>query len=117
MQPDENDIIFNKYSVDFGELFSRLYEFMGVADKDSIIDTLGFIWDVFSIIALIISAIFIFGIIYTLIRIEQTSELEMKQVKTNERLYRELHGRKNKIMCGMKSVSYTHLRAHFTKSK
>jgi len=54
-------------------------------------DTLGHIWEVYTIIAFIISAIFIYGIIYAYLRNNQFASMMLEGVTREEQLYQELY--------------------------
>lgn len=95
MQPDSNDIPFNTYQIDiFGatiDAFSgsggamasfvaRMYDLFIVA------------WSVAAVIAFVLSALLLFGIIYTYIRANQLDEAVDEFVAQAEAAYRQYHG-------------------------
>lgn len=92
MQPEDNDIIFTSYGPDFN-LLETLFGFFSNADSSfsSTIEFLQTLWAVYSIIAFILSALFIVGIIYAYMRITQLSEIQEEQLLEQEKLWRELH--------------------------
>lgn len=57
----------------------------------NIYDVLGTVWDVYSIIAFIFSAVLIFGIIYAYVRNNQLIQIEVETIRDQERLYKELY--------------------------
>jgi hypothetical protein len=90
---DENDIVFNTYGLN-GDFLGRIFEFFtgGGFSFSSFLELLGTLWTIYSIIALTLSALFIFGIIYAYIRIGQMSEIEEEALAEQEKMWKELHG-------------------------
>ena len=103
---DENDILFNEYSLDFfgflrlffdgsgadsgsgtGGALSSLSSFFG-----SLVDFIETFWSVFVVFSWLLSALLIFGIIYAYMRASQLGDIESEGIANNERLYAELHG-------------------------
>ena len=84
MVPDDNDIIYNQYTPDFLGIIRRIYE--GVSGSDASAD--GFIariltlWDVYSILAFLLSLLFIIGIIYSYIRLGPVSYTHLRAHET-----------------------------------
>jgi len=103
--PDENDIVYNNYGPDLEAVGRWLFETLtgnrttaeangSVSLWDSIQLWLLQLWEIYSIIAFIISAILILGIIYVYIRLNQIAEIEYKVVKDTEKLWHEMYGEK-----------------------
>ena len=93
MQPDANDVIFQQYTPDLLGILQAIYSLFGgsTIDSESFAALLSKIWDVYSIIAFIISAGLLFGVIYAYIRYNQASDLEEKTIEVSERLYQEYY--------------------------
>lgn len=72
-------------------------QFFGFDFFAPIFDLLLSIWNVYSIIAFILSAILIYGIIYSYLRDIQLGDVILDQVRQQEQLYQEIYGgtRKN----------------------
>ncbi len=96
---DENDIPFTTYGAETN-IFKVLYEYISGSSLnttatgswyDGILALLLNIWTVYSIIAFSLSALFIFGIIYSYLRIAEYSEIEEAMLAEAERKWRELH--------------------------
>lgn len=94
MQPDDNDIVINQYGPDLLGAVQNLFGWFSGQEGNTNDFYLFFIqfWQVFSIIAFLLSAVFIFGIVYAYIRFNQLSEIEMDQLLEAEVLWKELHG-------------------------
>lgn len=90
---DENDIVVNTYGLN-ADFFRGIFEIFTGSDLsfDSFLELLGTLWTIYSIIALTLSALFIFGIIYAYIRIGQMSEIEEEALAEQEKMWKELHG-------------------------
>lgn len=94
MQPEDNDILYTQYSPDLLGLVRRLAEAITGSDVtyDSIVSFLHSFWYIYSIFAFLLSALFIYGIIYSYLRLNQWSEQEAKNLADAERLWKEIHG-------------------------
>ena len=92
--PDENDIVFDSYGPDLVQIISNSLQ--RVAEGDGIFSGLVYwllnIWEIYSIFAFIASFIFIVGIIYSYIRFNQLSEIEMNRLLELERQWQEVYG-------------------------
>lgn len=93
MQPGDNDIFYNSYGID-ADVFRRIFEFFFHSgfSFDSLVHFLLTLWTVYSILAFAFSALFIFGIVYSYIRISQMSEEEEERLHEEEKIWKELHG-------------------------
>lgn len=93
MQPDENDIIFSSYGLDIN-ILKLLYDLFAGSDFsfDSFWSLLLTLWTIYSVLAFLISAGFIVGIIYAYIRIEQLGEIEEENMHAQQKTWKELHG-------------------------
>jgi hypothetical protein len=98
---DQNDIVFTTYSAETN-IFKVLYEYLfgtgvttggagGGGWYSGMFDSLLTLWSVYSVIAFGLSALFIFGIIYSYLRITEFDEEEEEILHERERLWRELH--------------------------
>ena len=86
--PDSNDIVFTSHNFLGG--FSDWFDF------DAFKEFLSNLWDIYSIIAIILSIIFFLGYIYAKIRFEQLSAIEMDQLKEAEQVWAHTHGGESK---------------------
>jgi hypothetical protein len=104
---DENDILFNEYSIDFysvGKAFFSGFnngeagvDTVSAAERsvsffDTLVNTLSVVWNVFSVLAWLLAGLLIYGIVYAYIRHNQLGELENEWIANNERLFAELNG-------------------------
>jgi hypothetical protein len=92
MQPGDNDIVYKTYGINadflgdiFGFFLNFDLSFVGIAA------TIGTLWTVYSILAFIVSGLFIYGIIYSYIRAGQFSEEMENRLLEEERMWKELH--------------------------
>jgi hypothetical protein len=95
--PDENDIYVNQYGIDIAALIQYLYEKITGADWDAFVDLLIRLWDIYSILAIILSLLFIIGFIYAKIRYAQLSDIEQAQLREEERKWSERYGGAEKV--------------------
>ena len=92
MTPDENDIVYNTYGIDFKSLFQFLYEKITGNDWASLLATLEHWWNIYSIIALLFSLLFFIGFIYAKIRYAQLAEFLHEQLHEAEHHWAMHHG-------------------------
>lgn len=94
MQLDDNDIIYNNYGPDLLGIFRKIAEVISGSDASAggFLDFLSRVWEIWSIIAFLLSALFIYGIIYTYLRINQLSEEEAKNLSDAEQAWKDKHG-------------------------
>jgi hypothetical protein len=92
MQGDENDIVFDTYGLDTN-IFKLLYESLSGSNVnvDSVTAFLLHAWTIYSVVAFALSALFILGIIYAFIRINEYSEHEHHELHEEEHRWRERH--------------------------
>jgi hypothetical protein len=92
MQPDSNDIIFTNHGLN-GNLFKTLYESLWGSSMsiDSITAFFLQLWTIYSVIAFALSAAFIFGIIYTYIKMAELIEIEDHYLHEQEERWKQLH--------------------------
>ena len=92
MQPDANDIVVSTQSFN-NNLFKVLYDSLsgGSLSYDSITSFVINAWTIYSVFAFLLSALFIFGIVYAYIRLNEYEELEHHQLHAQEHLWHELH--------------------------
>jgi len=98
---DENDIPFNEYSVDFFTFLNFLFERLfgggssaGVTSSWSPADLVNIVantWSVIVILSWLLSALFLFGLIYAHIRGEQVGEVIAAILRKQEETYDELY--------------------------
>lgn len=105
---DENDILFNEYSLDFFGFIDLLFSFLvgggssaggggGVAgyvsawSPGAIFAWLSGIWSFMVVLSWLASALLIFGIIYAYIRHEQLGEVFAEILHRQEEAYEKLH--------------------------
>ncbi len=94
MNPTDNDIIYTYYSPDFLGMFERAINAItgsGVS-YDTLVAFLSSLWQVYSIIAFILSALFIYGIIYSYIRLGHWSEVDAENLENERKKWLELNG-------------------------
>ncbi len=95
MSPDENDIVVPQYGLDVGNIFTWIYERVLVLfgqDPGGATDALLSIWQVFSIFAFGISALFLLGIIYVKLRSHELEEVIEHSLLEAEEAYQGQYG-------------------------
>ncbi|MCF7815744.1 MAG: hypothetical protein K9M10_03420 [Candidatus Pacebacteria bacterium] len=82
--PDENDLAVKTYGVDLERLARFLYEKFTDNDWDAFVSAASFWWNIYSVIAIILSLVFIIGFVYAKIRYGQLSDLEQEALREAE---------------------------------
>lgn len=99
--PDENDIVYNAYSIDFLALARAIYDlFTGggggggagaESGFDAIIGMFSTLWTIWTVLAYLISFLLVYGIIYAYVRDNELSAQEELWIKEQEDAFRKLH--------------------------
>jgi len=89
--PDENDLIYNTYGIDIGRIVRFLYEKLTGGDWDTLLLTLDFWWNIYSVIAILFALLFFVGFVYSKIRYGQLSEIEQEALREAERRWATRH--------------------------
>jgi|GEM_PF-236086 len=97
MQPDDNDIVYSSYGLDLSPVFKAIYNFFGNAGgSDGFLYTLlawlDTAWTIWSVVAFFLSFLFIYGIIYSYLRINEYGAKFTEQLEREHRAWKELHG-------------------------
>lgn len=92
--PDENDLIYTTYGVDVLGLLQALYEKIFGGDWEAFLDLLGMLWNIYSIIAILLSLLFFAGFIYAKIRTAQLYEIEQESLREAEARWAAKFGQK-----------------------
>lgn len=83
-----NTITYTQYGFDIGNLFGGVIElFAGKGGVEGVMGTLWTIWLVISIISFIVSALFLYVIIYARLRVEELEEIEDHHIHAAEHFY------------------------------
>ncbi len=92
--PDENDIIFESYSVDVLAIARSVYDFFtgNTIGFDSVVNFFDVAWSVWTVLAYVLSFIFMAIYIYAFLRYVEVSEQETKNVDVAEEAWRQLYG-------------------------
>ena len=85
------EIVYTPYSLDFTGVANSLYESITGTDWDTFVSSAAFWWNVYSVIAIILSLVFLVGFIYAKIRYNELSEIEQKQLREAEARWALLH--------------------------
>ena len=101
---DENDVVYNQYSLDFFNWLELLFQALfggsggsgagGGWSAAEFVEGLSDLWTVFTVFSWLLSALLIFGLIYAYIRHGQLGLVETEGLLHQERLYAELNGEK-----------------------
>lgn len=99
---DENDIVYNTYGFDLVAIIRDYLErtfFSGTGESiisggmlDTVLETLSFWWNIYSLVAILLSLIFFIGFVYARIRYGQLSEFHSEQLKKAEEEWARKYG-------------------------
>ncbi len=90
--PDENDIVIETYGVDFFAFFNYLFEKVLGLEWSSVLDLLSFLWNIYSIFAILIGLLFFAGFIYAKIKQNELHDVLHDQIHEEEHKWAERHG-------------------------
>jgi hypothetical protein len=100
--PDSNDIVYDTYGLDLVGIFHRIAasvhaffsggDALGGGGLAGAFDTLGYWWDVYSVIAIALSLLFFVGFIYARIRVGQLDEEENELIRAEEAAWEHAAG-------------------------
>ncbi len=96
MRPDDNDIIYNQYGIDvqaFLEFLLNKVLGLGVTPEKAL-NFFATLWDIFSVLAILVSFLFIFLIVYSYLKLAEYNELEAKRLELMAAAWRESHAPK-----------------------
>lgn len=108
--PDANDIVFDTYGVDIISLIRALYERLLGGDFDVLLERLEHWWNIYSIIAILLSLLFFIGFVYAKIRYEQLKEIEQEQLREGEAMWAHVYGGERKANSRWEDIT-THVRS------
>jgi hypothetical protein len=94
---DGNDIAVSEYGLDIATLLYRFFGWLsggGGVDGgfSTLLDFFGRLWNVYSLIAIILSLLFFLGFVYAKIRLAALSEIEQSMLREAERMWAERFG-------------------------
>jgi hypothetical protein len=94
MQSRDNDLIFSEHGINLLGLVQYLFEgvFGGGHKTNDIWHFLVTMWDIFSLLAFLVSFLFIIGIIYSYLRINEYMALDSEKLALAEATWKEMHG-------------------------
>lgn len=93
--PDENDIVYDTYGLDLIGLIRALLESIlgiGTGGVNAFFDAVAYWWNIYSILALLLSLLFFAGFIYAKIRYAQLAELVGEMLKAAEEEWARAYG-------------------------
>ena len=91
--PDENDIVYQTYGIDYSRLFKSVYEKFSGSNGDAFVQTANRVWDIYSAIAIFLSLLFFIGFVYSKIRYAQLVEIEQEALRKAEQAWALRHDR------------------------
>ena len=91
--PDENDIVFNQYGLDIEALFQNIFSLFGsgVAETGTITTWLSTLWNIYSVLAFLLAALFIFGTIKAYLMISEYSAKNDEALAAAHQMWQQLH--------------------------
>ena len=90
--PDENDLVYQQYGLDIEGIINWIYGYIQGNDWESLRAFLIQAWNVYSVLAILMSLLFFIGFIYAKIRAGQLSEIEQEALLEAERKWAERYG-------------------------
>ncbi len=103
---EDPEIVYEAYSIDYESIFRSIYENVIGGDWVVFLAKLSKLWDVYSVIAIVLSLIFFIGFIYAKIRLEHLEEIEEEDITHAEAEWARQQGG------GVKSSRWEEVQAH-----
>lgn len=107
---DGNDLIYDQYGIDLVGLVRYLLEGIFQSDASGIIAFLNTVWNVYSVIAMLLSAIFFGFFIYAKVRFEALAAEEQRRLREGEDMWAERYGGEESAPHGRWAEIQAHLR-------
>lgn len=106
--PDQNDIIFDAYSVDFLAVLRAVYDFFvgSSISFESVVSAVSTGWTIFAFLAYAFSFACLYGILYAYLRDTELQGIELKSVEAAEEAWQRLYG------AGSKNDRWTEIQQH-----
>lgn len=91
--PDDNDIVFTTYGLDVEGLFRSIFSLFGsgVGESGAIAAWLSTVWNVYSVLAFLLAALFIFGTIKAYLMISEYSAKNDERLAAAQQMWQQLH--------------------------
>ena len=112
IDPSENDLEYNVYGLDIEGIFRFLYEKVTENDWDALMSSLGYLWSIYSIIAILLSLLFLVGFVYAKIKYDELSAIEQKALLEAEAKWALLHEGKE----GTKNARWESIQQHIVEN-
>ncbi len=87
-----NQISYQAYGIDIVGVFQYIYEKLLGGNWGNLQDFFGLLWNIYSIIALILSLIFFLGFVYAKIKYGELCDEEQEKLRLEERMWAERFG-------------------------
>jgi hypothetical protein len=84
MSGDGNDLVYDQYGIDLVGLIRYLVEKLFGGNWQNVLDFLSSLWNIYSIIAIILSLIFFIGFVYAKIRFGELADEEQRLLRLEE---------------------------------
>jgi hypothetical protein len=95
MTSEVNEIIYQPPGLDLVGIFEHIHGFFSGSSGDSLMSTIQTLWNVYSVIALLLSVVFFAGFVYAKIRYEQLCEIEQEHLRHAEEAWARRHETKS----------------------
>lgn len=88
-----NTVVFTPPGIDFERIFSAIYTSLSGGESGSLLDRLETIWNIYSVLAILLSLVFFVGFVYAKIRYGQLVEIEQAALKEAEAQWAARHSK------------------------
>lgn len=92
MGGDGNDLVYDQYGIDLVGLLRTLIEGLFGGDSSGVISFLNTVWNVYSVIAILLSALFFGFFVYAKVRFDALCAEEQRRLREEERRWQERYG-------------------------
>jgi hypothetical protein len=88
----QEEIVYQNYGLDIVGLLQSLFEKLLGSDWGTVVEFFNSLWNIYSVIALILALIFFLGFVYAKIKYGELCDEEQEILRAEERLWAERHG-------------------------
>ncbi len=88
----QNEIIYSSYGLDLVGLIQFLYEKLIGGDWQAVVDFFNTLWNIYSVLALIVSFLFFIGFVYAKVQYGALCDKEQEKLREGEAMWVERYG-------------------------
>lgn len=88
----QEEVVYQTYGVDIVSIIQYIYEKLLGGDWGTVLNFFELLWNIYSVIAIILSLLFFIGFVYAKIKYGELCDIEQEQLREAERKWAERYG-------------------------